>query len=212
MLPYFHILINENDYKKKMHSNDVPVKPIRKKNSEVPIVHKRNDNKFESKSERSNYKTYSANFNSKKIKHQQLDVTDDIKQLEVGDHSYNIDEHKTKISKKHLLRENERLTLQNNEFATKITLIEDHLNRKNCKLKEKNIALQDLNEAIIKENEELKTQMHVYENELETYKHCRKCDEYGKLLQKTRNEFDALNKSNNENKEDLNMLKNVIYR
>lgn len=213
MLPYFNILVNTSDKNNKMYSSDVPVKPRRKKINEVPIVHK--SDKTKTKHDKSStdpvYKTYSANFNSKK--HKQLDLSDDMKYLDVTDDNRQIEENlKPKISKKMLIKENEKLTLENNELKSKIILIEDHLNKKNCKLKEKCNEIQSFNEVIVKENEDLKNQLQMYQSEIETYRNCQKCEEFTRIVEKNKKELDSVKSVNKEQEEDLSMLKNVIYR
>lgn len=206
-LPYFNILMNDIniDKNRNMYSNEVPVKPRRKKIQEVPTVHKIDSEKLTNN--RSNYKTYSANFNPKKLKQKRLDQFDQ-------DESQNVEEnlYKVKTSKKVLLKENEKLFAENNDLKLKISLTEDYLNKKNCKLKEKFNETLIINQELVNENYELKKQMQIYQSDIETCRNCKKCEEFNRILEQRNKDFESVQKVNKEHEEDISMLKNVIYR
>lgn len=212
MLPYFNILVGDNnnsEKKRNMYSVEVPVKPSRRKKiHEVPIVHKVQIEKSPEELPQRHKKTYSANFNSKRTKQKDLDVFEDVDERKDVEEVTN----KIRLSKKFLLKENEKLLTENNDLKLKITLTEDYLNKKNCKLKEKCTEIVIANDEFAKENDELKRQIQIYQSDIETYRNCKQCVEFTKTLDDYKKELNVTQNINKEYELDIDMLKNVIYR
>lgn len=199
-----------------MH-NEVPVKPRRKKlDVQVHRADQRSDR------DDSTRKIFAAN-HPKKSKHRrslELD-NEDLRQDENNDDSYAAGDDKTsgKISRKYLLRENEKLSRENNELQEKLLSMDVYMSKKNNKFKEKLNSVQTLNEEIAEENatfknqyQELMAQFRACQNELEVCRNCQKCAELNDIVGRQKNEIVSLSKSNRELNEDLNMMKNVVYR
>lgn len=220
MLPYFNIITPKSSTKKDiiMQKQQAPTKPKRNKKPEVE-VHKFN------KKDAKEIKTFSANFNARTDKigghdrnttpQDSVDVTDEFHfHLEDPDLKLN-----NKLSRKLLSKENEKLAVENAELNEKLNVIQEHLLRKNTKLKEKITILRTAHETVLNENNILKNQISELAGkfndtqiELESLRHCRKCDDLSAMLEKYKNDLNSTKKNNNELTEDVNMLKNVVYR
>lgn len=211
MLPLFQIIAPS----KEMPSNDVPVKS-RKKKIDVP-VHKSNQTQKEGRR-----KSFSANFNSHKDKYRNKETevvgvnqpihTEVVVEISDPDKS-------GKISKKHLVKENVKLTNENRELIVKFNELEELSVKKITKLREKIGSLQLINAEVEKENRNVKEQYHNliynYENvqkQLESSRICKNCEELSAVIDKYSDENTLLKNSNKELTEDLDMLKTVVYR
>ncbi|KAI4467611.1 centrosomal protein of 89 kda [Holotrichia oblita] len=201
-----------------MHS-EAPVKPRRKK---LDVQVHQADRSVSEKDE-SARRTFSAN-HPKRNKQRKSTESDN----EIVKHDENYDENLTaagdekisgKSSRRHLIRENEQLLRENSELQEKLMSMDVYINKKNNKFKEKLNVLQTLNQEIGEENallknqyQELIAQVRAFQNELEVRRNCQKCEELNEIVGKQKNELILLTKSNKESNEDLNMLKNVVYR
>ncbi|GJQ76507.1 hypothetical protein Trydic_g2213 [Trypoxylus dichotomus] len=199
---------------------EAPVKPRRKK---LDVQVHQSDRSL-SEREESARKTFAANYpkKSKQRRSTELEQSEKLKQNENNDENYGAtgdDKISAKISRKHLTRENERLGRENNELQEKLISMDVYINKKNNKFKEKLNALQILNQEIGEENallknqyQELMAQFRACQNELEVRRNCQNCSELNDIVGKQKNELLSLTTSNRELNEDINMLKNVIYR
>lgn len=201
-----------------MHS-EAPVKPRRKK---LDVQVHQADKSISDKDE-SARKSFSANHPKRNKQRKSIELDNEIVK-----HDENYDENPVsavddkisgKSSKKHLIRENEKLLRENSELQEKLMSMDVYINKKNNKFKEKLNALQTLNHEIGEENallknqyQELIAQVRAVQNELEVRRNCQKCEELNEIMGKQKNELILLTKSNKESNEDLNMLKNVVYR
>lgn len=199
MLPIFHIVTTACSNK----MNDPPAKP-RRKRVEVPI-HK--------KQEESIKRTYSANFTSRRCRQKPNDDRFAEIILEIPDSE------NTKANKKHLHKEIQRLSKENEDIVAKFNELEGLSVKKITKLKEKIGSLQGLNHNLVKENEIIKIQygelLKNFEDakeQLGAPKHCDDCDELKQSVEKLNQENGLLTNDKKELSEDLNMLKNVVYR
>lgn len=224
MLPYFHIISQGAPIKgSEMYAPDIPPKPKRNKKPDVPI-HKSERLDKKPTHERI-IKTYSANFSAKrnKPKPEVAEVEND--NFESGDHlRYPIEDPEearinARLSRKHLMKENERLAAENQDLIEKLHTVEDFLTKKNSKLKEKIQSYQTVNDQIVSENDalrnkcnELESQFNSINIEIEKLRHCKSCEELGKSLDYGKMELSAVKKNNHDLIEDINMLKNVVYR
>lgn len=177
-------------------SSDLPSKPRRKK-PEVPIHCTENlrDNNETIK------KTYSANFHSKRYRQKHEEKSPKNKQKETAD-SETIQQ---KVSRRHLSRENSRLTKENEEIVAKFNELEELSLKKILKLKEKISFLQTSNEKFTEENFILK-------EKLRNLEHCNSCDLLKSSLKKIQEENTLLRNENHSMNQDLEMMKTVVYR
>lgn len=217
MLPYFHIITPHSNTKQiKMQKGIVPQKPKRNKKPEVQVHRQeKKDGKI--------IKTFSANVGSKLNKHgDQLDDNDDSVDV-TNEFQFRLedpdDKLNNKLSRKILVKENEKLKIENKELIEKLSLLEEHLIKKNSKLREKNSALHTFNETVTNENnalrnqnEELITKLKNCQEEVNTLKNCMKCEDLTATLEKYKVDLASSKKLNSEMSEDLNMLKNVVFR
>ncbi|XP_017784090.1 PREDICTED: protein Cep89 homolog [Nicrophorus vespilloides] len=192
MLPFFKIIGGDNMQQHQQH--DIPVKPKRNRKIEVP-VHKSDSRK-----------KCGANADAIKCSPTKVQIHQNPDELI---------ETSSRISRRILSRENERLLNANQELVN----AQDHLSKKNCKLKEKLNQVIGANEELANEinlfkaqYESLAVQFAQYRNEMEKPKVCATCLDLNDSLEQTKREYAALKKSNQEYLEDCNMLKNVIYR
>ena len=121
-----------------------------------------------------------------------------------------------RVSRKHLVKENERISLENEELRRKLSAADEYLDEKKTKFKEKLSAVKNLNENIVSENSMLRSQ---YREVVEQFTACQKaletcpkCAELREYNSQVQNECVALKKSNCELSEDVGMLKTVVYR
>lgn len=121
-----------------------------------------------------------------------------------------------RISRKHLVKENERISLENEELRRKLSGVEEYLNQKKTKFKEKLCAIKSLNENIASENSILRSQ---YQEVVEQFTACQKaletcskCAELREHNSQIQSECITLKKCNCELSEDVTMLKTVVYR
>ncbi|CAG9765916.1 unnamed protein product [Ceutorhynchus assimilis] len=201
-----------------MITNDIPSIKPRRKYVDVP-VHKPERDNIPPEHQKIK-KVYSANFTSRKHKHKCLS-TDNIPNIseviiEIPDKDFSLS---TKISKKHLTKEIERLTQNNEDITAKFNELEDLSVKKILKLKEKINNLQNAYEDVINQNEIIKSQYsELHESYGEIYKQlelskvCNQCDELREQIEKVDKETKQLRKVNNEVTEDLGMLKTVVFR
>lgn len=198
-----------------MITNEIPIKP-RRKYVEVPVHRPEKDRHHEQHRIK---KTYSANFSSRKHKHK-CSSTDNVPKIsEVIIEIPERDVSSSKISKKSLTKEIDRLTKDNEEITDKFNELEELSVKKILKLKEKINSLQNINGDIINEKESItqhyrdlqKAYDNVY-NQLELSKVCKRCEELREQLDKVTEENDVLRKRNNDVNEDLGMLKTVVFR
>ncbi|XP_056648752.1 protein Cep89 homolog [Diorhabda sublineata] len=132
----------------------------------------------------------------------------------------------SKISKRHLAKDNQRLTEENSELIQRFNELEELSVRKITKLREKVNILQLANAHFKKDLQEIEdsynqvvSQNEMLKNEIEKLKTCEKCEEYRNEIIKCNreNEESQYDKEILENKkkelcEDVNMLKIVVYR
>nr|CAI5866307.1 unnamed protein product [Callosobruchus analis] len=177
---------------------DIPPVPRRRKH-EAPVKPSR--------------KSFSANFHSKNY-HGPHDRDEEI----VAERR-DSDARSERISKKHLKRENLRLTTENQQLLSKLRELEELSVNKILRMKEKIGNIQVSNAEINKQNSELRLQ---YESlvmvnddlrhQLELSKICKNCGELQTVLNTYKADNNLLRKVNKEVNEDLEMTKTVIYR
>lgn len=153
-------------------------------------------------------KTFSANFDGK-VKHKNNEDSENEDKTE----------HKTRIKKKYLIKENDRLTINNIELTDQLVTVQNTIQKREStilKLKEKLVSVQNFNKDILNENNIIKMQYEDILVEVEKFKteksKCINCDELKILIHKNSNEYELLQKQNKDLNEDINMLKNVVYR
>lgn len=210
MLPYiFNVMLAAGN--KKMLQSDQSSKARRKK-MDVPI---HGDQSFTAQ------KTFSANFNSRK-KHKNVEFTSDIRKEGINlDMSFDHDPESihSKPNRKQLSKEIERLRSENLQLVEQLTSTESVSLKKMTKLKEKLNAMNNFNGQISNDNQILKDQyeqlMKGYEDlklQLEETRDCKSCEEMKSALESSTKDYTLLRATNKELLEDINMLKNVVYR
>lgn len=185
-----------------MSNKDVPAKPKRR-HVHVPVHNDRNNHK----------KTFSANFNAtKKTSEGQNLQANIILEIPESDRS-------GKVRKRHLIKENQRLTDENKEIISKFHELEDLSVKKIIRLKDKIASLEKLNEEIGRGNDELTGQYkelleshRVLEDRIESLKICENCEKLKEIFEKCSQDNEILKNNNRELNSDLDMLKTVIYR
>lgn len=210
-------------------ADEIPTKPRRKKKS-VVAVHKSSKNEEGINSE-SSHKIYSGQFNSKKRIKQRSNEVNELS-VDKRDRHYSNDRDDSnldlivsadksvhKIRKKSLIEANERLYAENQQLNEKLNENEEFFNKKIGKFKEKVGVVEKYNEDLANENNIIKIQyqdllvnFEECKNQLENSKHCRSCEELKNTLEKCSAENDLLKASNRQLVEDIDMLKNVVYR
>ncbi|XP_022902341.2 protein Cep89 homolog [Onthophagus taurus] len=180
---------------------EVPIKP-RRKRVDVEV------HKAETPSIKTFGGNYPAVYSNRKSKHR-------IKSEDLNEE----EKLNERISKRHLVKENEKLNKEIESLQEKLTSMELYVERKNNKFKEKLNNLQSLNEDLNNENvslrnlnEEILAQFRACQNELEVARNCQKCEEFNVLVERQKEDITHLKKSNFELIEDVDMLKNVVFR
>lgn len=167
------------------------------------------------------HKTSSASKNKHNKRDKSTNRTEDKHHTE-----YNTDEitdnQKTKISRKHLIKENEKISTENQNLLEHLSSVQHTLEKKETqvtKLKEKLTAVQNFNKELLNENNIIKTQyqdmlvsLEEFKTQLRTKTKCTSCDELKLVMRKQNSDIVISKTANKELNEDLNMLKNVIYR
>lgn len=193
-------------------NNGFPTK-LRKKYIEVPLHKAQRDNHEVPRMK----KTYSANFTSKN--HREKHGSHNILEQKCSEVIIELPEKDSDIGKKNVYKEIERLNKNNEDIAAKFNELEDLSVKKILKLKEKVNNLQNLNLELNKDIDYIKNQYYdlakYYENvksQLELRKICKNCEGFRENVTKVIDENDVLRKQNSEVKEDLNMMKTVVFR
>ncbi|XP_072387038.1 centrosomal protein of 89 kDa-like isoform X1 [Diabrotica undecimpunctata] len=223
MLPLFQIVTCSRGQR---NMSEGPPKPRRKK-IDVP-VHRAIQ---EINNDHNKIKTFSGNFHSSKYCKNQDITSKAIIKDEDPIHTEIILETVepntgSKLSRRHLVKENYRLLEENRELNSRFNELEGLSVNKITKLREKVNLLQLANSHFKKDIEELEENYEqvLYENnalkiELEKLKICKKCEEYRNEIakcnsdnEKVLNENEILKAKRKEFTEDLAMLKTVVYR
>lgn len=126
-------------------------------------------------------------------------------------------ERKPKVKRKYLMKENNRLSLEIIKLTEQLSAMKELSDKKDNRigaLKEKLNAAQTVNDRILEENNRTKTQFADLLTDLEKQKTitCLQCEELKEIIRATSEKFDESQKRNKEQLEDVNMLKNVVYR
>lgn len=204
MLPFFNLTLAE---KNMSHMDHVR---CRRRKIDVPVH-----------GSETGRKTYGANFNSRR-KHKVVDFeeTNPPSTKADFDSTSSIPEKaESKLSRKFLVREIERLTHEKNELEDKFNNDESLFTKKLTRLKEKLNAFENANNQIQNENNVLQHQYQelvlAYEEmkaQLESKKNCRNCEQLKEIVEKSSADYNLLRSNNKDLLEDINMLKNVVYR
>lgn len=158
-------------------------------------------------------KTFSANFNSRK-KHKNVEFVQsnaaEDRQDEYGVH---------KLNRKQLNKEIDRLRSENLQLIEQLNNSESVSLKKVTKLREKLTAVNSFNTQVVNENQLLRNQyeqlMKAYEDlrlQLEEARQCKSCEDLKSALEKSSKDYGLLRTTNKELLEDIDMLKNVVYR
>lgn len=207
MLPYFQIKAQKpaNNFDK-MYTTEIPQKPKRSSKSNVP-VHKTSNEK--------EYKIFSGNVTKpNRSKHDLMNSEDRLHSLSDEESKLNL-----KLKRRYILKENEKLCLENQQLNAKIKQIEEYFKNDHNKLKEALENFKILNTELVTQNTCLKSQCEDLRNELEATnlelekcRNCENCRELTKTLDAVSLDLKLLRSNNLELVEDTNMLKNVVYR
>lgn len=187
-----------------MYHAEQHAKP-RRKRIEVP-VHGRETER----------KTYSANFNSRRKHNKTVDFEETAK-ADIDSTSSIPDNPDSKIKKKHLVREIERLTHEKNELVEKCNNDENVFAKKVTRLREKLNAIQNVNSQIQNENNILQQQYQELalaydEIKAQLENRSQNCEQLKQIVEKSNADYNLLRSNNKDLLEDINMLKNVVYR
>lgn len=201
MLPYFNVALAET------------FRMPRKRNVDVP-VHRGN-----SETSQPIHKTFSANFNSRR-KQKTVEFADTQSFEQDNNAHINDDpEKETKITKKSLCKEIERLSNENAVLLERLAGAESVCSKKIARMREKVMTLQDYYEQLQTENGNLKAKhqelLDAYEGvkaQLKIDKQCESCEQLKKIVEKGNEEYNLLRSNNKDLLDDISMLKNVVYR
>ncbi|GLV36462.1 Centrosomal protein 89kDa [Carabus blaptoides fortunei] len=129
---------------------------------------------------------------------------------------------KSKLGRKHLMKQNEKISAENQNLVEHLSSVQHMLDKKETqlsKLKEKMTAVQNFNKELLNENNIIKTQyqdmlvsLEEFKTQLRTKTKCTSCEELKLVMRKQNSDIVISKTANKELNEDLNMLKNVIYR
>lgn len=161
--------------------------------------------------ERETQKTFSANFNSRR-KHKNVEFVQ-------PDHMNQDEENIHKLNRKQLNKEIDKLRSENLQLIEQLSNSESISIKKVTKLREKLNAVNNFNSQIVNENRMLKDQYEqlrkVYEDikiQLEEARECKSCEDLKSALENATKDYGLLRATNKELLEDIDMLKNVVYR
>lgn len=181
-----------------MSHNDLSSKPRRKK-PDVPIHNPYPET----------HKIFSANFNSRK-KHKNVEF---VQQNDLDE------ENAQKLNRKQLNKEIDRLRGENLQLIEQLNSSESVSVKKVTKLREKLTVVSNFNSQVVNENQQLRNQyeqlVKAYEDlrvQLEEARQCKACEDVKSALEKSTKDYGLLRATNKELLEDIDMLKNVVYR
>lgn len=191
----------------------------RRKKIDVPIHNAYPEKRNET------HKRFGANFNSRK-KHKNVEFENNQSQLnDMGDSSnlnsdlQDQESVHNKLNRKQLNKEIDKLRSENLELIKQLNNSESVSVKKITKLREKLNVVNTFNSQAINENQILKNQyeqlMKVYEDlkiELEEARKCKSCEDLKTALENSVKDYGLLRATNKELLEDIDMLKNVVYR
>lgn len=200
---------------KRMSQSEVVSSKSRRKKIDVPIHNTYPEKKYETQ------KIFSANFNSRK-KHKNVEFENNFTQLKEVENSrenHNQDNVHNKLNRKELNREIDRLRIENLQLIEQLNNNESVAIKKVAKLRDKLNAMYNNNNQIANENQILRGQYEqlfkVSEDlrmQLEEARNCKSCEDLKIALDNSGKDYDLLRATNKELLEDIDMLKNVVYR
>lgn len=207
MLPHFNIAFMSGT-NNKMSSKQ------RRKEIDVPIhsTHARQETKTQ--------KIFSANFNARK-KHKNVEFVSSPPKPPNEEISLdlNLNHPDPKPNRKQLHREIENLRTENLQLIEQLNNTESLSLKKITKLRDKLNAVNNFSSQIAGENQILKSQyeelMKAYDDlrkQLEEARQCKSCEDLKNALETSGKDYTLLRTTNKELLEDINMLKNVVYR
>lgn len=213
MLPLFRIIAPQP-----YTGSETILEPTMTSESHVKLKHKRRLKKPEVAVHKSSHVDYKSHSNDgiiihkaqKSKKHDREEITEGTTIAE-----------KPKIKRKHLIKENYRIAIENRNLTEDLTNTQHSLVKKETqivKLKDKISSAQNVNKELIEENCIIKTQYQDMLLNLEEFKKqvnkmsCSNCNELQKHLKTNVKHLEIAKGTNKDLNEDIEMLKNVIYR
>lgn len=214
MLPLFRIIAPQRH----TGSESNLLEPTMTSESQVKIKHKRRFKKPEVSVHKTSHVDFKSHSNDgiiihksqKSKKHDREEKTEGATVAE-----------KPKIKRKHLMKENYKIAIENRNLSEDLTNTQHALIKKETqigKLKEKISSTQNLNKELIEENSIIKTQYQEMLLNLEEFKEqvnkmsCSNCNELQNHLKTNIKNLEITKNTNKDLYEDIEMLKNVIYR
>lgn len=188
-------------------------KPRRKK-TDVPIHGQQTEQKF------ATHKIFSANFNARK-KNKNVEFVNNLPKsmTEELDSCYDPRDQESKPNRKQLNKEIERLRSENLQLLEQLNSNESLRMKKVTKLRDKLNAVLNFNTQLVNEKQSVKDQyeqlMKVYDDlrtQYEEAQQCKSCEQMKSALESSAKDYTLLRTTNKELLEDINMLKNVVYR
>lgn len=171
--------------------------------------------------------TFSANFNARK-KHKNVEFEDHflqahnsrkISQEVINSDRQEQDSVQQKLNRKQLNKEIDRLRSENLQLIEQLNSSESISLKKVTKLREKLTAVNNINNQVVNENQLLRNQyeqlVKAYEDlrtQLEEARQCKTCEDLKSALENSTKDYGLLRATNKELLEDIDMLKNVVYR